>query len=85
MANDRDAKQHAVLNRARPSDGKARRLLRIFGGKFALSSKQVSRLLRVGQRQAERYIERLELEGHIYPRYRLDGYVYFSLNTRRRN
>lgn len=65
--------------RSKPSDGKARRLLRLFGGKYALSSKEVSKFLRVGQRQAERYLARLHDAGLIYQRYRQYYYIYYSL------
>ena len=82
MVQDGDAKQPAVLGRARPSDGKAKRLLRSFQSRFAMSVVDVMRVLRVSERQAWRYISRLHNEKRIYQRYRQDKYVYYSLRRK---
>jgi predicted ArsR family transcriptional regulator len=59
-------------------DGKALRLKRKFKEKYAMSVKDVCRFLRVGERQARRYIARLESEGAIYVRYKVDGFYHYS-------
>ena len=82
MVQDGDAKQPAVLGRARPSDGKTRRLLRIFNSRFAMSVVDVMRVLRISERQAWRYLMRLYDEKRIYQRYRQDKYIYYSLRRK---
>lgn len=83
MADERDEGQHPVLTRARPSDGKARRLLRLFMQFYALSSKEISRHLHISQRQAERYIERLYARKFIYQRYMHEQRIYYSFDRRK--
>jgi len=65
--------------RSRPTDGTARRLTRILTGKYAVSIKDVARLLGVSHRHAERYVSRLQAEGIIFLRYRQQRYNYYSI------
>jgi len=64
--------------RAKPTDGTARKLLRIMHGKYAMSVHDVARNLKISPRHAWRFINRLEAEGLIYLRYR-QRFNYYSL------
>lgn len=68
-----------MQNRSRPTDGTARRLTRILHGKYAVSVKDVARLLRISDRHAWRFIDRLVKEGIIELRYRQRRYNYYSV------
>lgn len=76
MVHQRDAKQPVVLG------GKAKRLLRIFHGRYAMCVADVARALRISERQAWRYITRLYNEKLIYPRYRQHRYIYYSVRRK---
>ena len=65
--------------RSRPTDGTARRLTRIVNGKYAVSVKDVARLLHMSDRHAWRFIDRLVKEGVIELRYRQRRYNYYSV------
>jgi predicted ArsR family transcriptional regulator len=67
------------LMRSRPTDGTARRLTRILHGKYAVSIKQVARMLHISDRHAVRFIDRLVKEGVIELRYRERRYNYYSI------
>lgn len=59
-------------------DGKVLRLKRKFKERYAMSIKDICRFLRIGERQARRYISRLESDGIIYLRYKQDGFYHYS-------
>jgi|APCry1669189534_1035231.scaffolds.fasta_scaffold02924_7 biotin operon repressor len=65
--------------RSKPTDGTARRLTAKLQGKYAVSVKDVARLLGISDRHAERYISRLQAEGIIFLRYRQRRYNYYSI------
>lgn len=67
--------------RSRPTDGLARRLLRWMRKEYAVSKPDVMKRFGFEERQARRYLNRLEQEGAIYPRYR-DGSVYYSIERK---
>jgi hypothetical protein len=67
--------------RSKPSDGKMLRLKRVLAGKYAVSIQDIARYLRVGERQAYRYLEPLIEEGHVYLRYRQRCH-YYSLRRK---
>ncbi len=58
------------IARSRPTDGTTRKLLRIMQGKYAMSVLDVARNLKISERHAWRFIDRLVNEGKIYLRYR---------------
>ena len=64
--------------RSRPTDGTTRKLLRIMQGKYAMSVLDVARNLRISERHAWRFIDRLVNEGKIYLRYKQQR-TYYSL------
>jgi hypothetical protein len=64
--------------RSRPTDGTTARLTRILKGKYAVSVKDIARLLRISERHAWRFISRLEAQGVIELRYR-QRYNYYSV------
>lgn len=64
--------------RSKPTDGTTVRLTRILKGKYAVSVKDVARILRISQRHAWRFISRLEAEGVIELRYR-QRHNYYSV------
>lgn len=64
--------------RARPSDAKLVRLTRVLQGKYAVSVKDVARIMRVSHRQAQRYVARLQEENIIFLKYR-QRYNYYAL------
>jgi predicted ArsR family transcriptional regulator len=64
--------------RSKPTDGTTVRLTRILRGKYAVSVKDVARILRISDRHAWRFISRLEAEGVIELRYR-QRYNYYSV------
>lgn len=68
--------------RSKPSDGKRLRLLRFVRSRYAVCVADVCAFLRVGRRQAWRYIGRLQQEGLIYPRYRRGNTTYYSQRRR---
>jgi predicted ArsR family transcriptional regulator len=65
--------------RAKPSNGKKLRLIRVLGGKYAVNVKDVAKLMRIRIRQARYYISVLTKEGKIYVRYKQDRYNYYAL------
>jgi predicted ArsR family transcriptional regulator len=64
--------------RSKPTDGTTVRLMRILKGKYAVSVKDVARILHISDRHAWRFISRLEAEGVIELRYR-QRYNYYSI------
>lgn len=58
------------IARSRPSDGTTRKLLRIMQGRYAMCVDDVARNLRISERHAWRFIQRLLDEEKIYLRYR---------------
>ncbi len=64
--------------RSSPTEGKLKQLLRWMRVRYAVSKNDVMRRFGFEERQARRYIHRLEREGAIYPRYR-NKYVYYSV------
>jgi predicted ArsR family transcriptional regulator len=68
-----------MQNRSRPTDGTARRLTRMMQSRYAVSIKQVARLLHISDRHATRFIDRLVKEGVIELRYRERRYNYYSV------
>ena len=64
--------------RSKPTDGTTVRLMRILKGKYAVSVKDVARILHISDRHAWRFINRLEAEGVIELRYR-QRYNYYSV------
>lgn len=56
--------------RSRPTDGTTRKLLRIWQGRYAMCVDDVARNLRISERHAWRFIQRLLDEDKIYLRYR---------------
>lgn len=68
--------------RSKPSDGKLLRLKRRMETRYALSVRDMARLLRVGERQARRYVARLLAEDAIFLRYRYCGFHYYSLRRK---
>lgn len=64
--------------RSKPTDGTTVRLTRILKGKYAVSVKDVARILRISDRHAWRFISRLEAQGVIELRYR-QRYNYYSV------
>ena len=54
----------------------ARRLSLLIGTRFALSTNDVARMLRVSHRTAQRLIAKLLAEGVIFLRYRHNCYYY---------
>jgi len=65
--------------RAKPSNGKKVRLIRVMEGKYAVNIKDVARLMRLRLRQARYYVSVLTKEGRIYVRYKQDRYNYYAL------
>lgn len=65
--------------RSSPMEGTARRLTRLIGERYAMSISDVARLLKISYRHAWRYVTKLETSGKIYPRYRHDRAVYYSV------
>jgi DNA-binding Lrp family transcriptional regulator len=65
--------------RSRPTDGTTRRLARILQSRYAVSIKQVARMLNISERHAVRFIDRLVKEGVIELRYRERRYNYYSV------
>lgn len=68
--------------RSLPSDGKLLRLKRRMETRYALSVKDIARFLRVGERQARRYVTRLLEEDAIFLRYRYCGFHYYSIRRK---
>ena len=64
--------------RSLPTQGVARRLLRWMRGCYAVSKPDIMKQFGFEERQARRYIGKLERDGAIYPRYR-NGAVYYSI------
>jgi Mn-dependent DtxR family transcriptional regulator len=60
------------------SDGRLMRLTRILQGKYAVSVKDVARIMRVSHRQAQRYVARLQEEDIIFLKYR-QRYNYYAI------
>ncbi len=65
--------------RAKPSNGKKMRLVRVLHGKYAVNIKDIARLMRLRLRQARYYVSVLTKEGKIYVRYKQDRYNYYAL------
>ncbi len=65
--------------RAKPSNGKKMRLVRVLHGKYAVNVKEIARLMRLRLRQARYYVGVLTKEGKIYVRYKQDRYNYYAL------
>jgi len=70
------------MQRSKPTDGTARRLKRIWDGKYAMSVRDVARNLHISERHAWRFISKLEEEDVIYLRYRQNRYNYYSLKRK---
>ena len=68
--------------RACPSDAKLVRLARILQGKYAVSVKDVARIMRVSHRQAHRYVARLQEQGIIFLKYR-KRYNYYAIERKK--
>jgi predicted ArsR family transcriptional regulator len=69
----------AKISRSRPTDGTTRRLARVMQSRYAMSFKQVARLLNISDRHAMRFVDRLVKEGVIELRYRERRYNYYSV------
>lgn len=69
-------------SRSRPTDGTARRLTRILQSRYAVSIKEVARMLHISDRHAWRFVDRLVKEGVIELRYRQRRYNYYSVIRR---
>jgi Mn-dependent DtxR family transcriptional regulator len=66
-------------DRALPSVGFAVRVRRFLSDKYAVSVKDLAEAFRISMSSAKRYTKRLDRTGFIYPRYRIDKRVYYSL------
>jgi Mn-dependent DtxR family transcriptional regulator len=64
--------------RACPSNARLVRLTRILQGKYAVSVKDVARIMKVSVVQARRYVSRLEEQGIIFLKYR-KRYNYYAI------
>jgi predicted ArsR family transcriptional regulator len=65
--------------RARPSDGKLVRLTRVLETKYALSIRDVARIMRVSRATAVRYMTRLEEAGVVFVKYKQRRYNYYAI------
>jgi predicted ArsR family transcriptional regulator len=65
--------------RARPSDGKLVRLTRVLESKYALSIRDVARIMRVSRATAVRYMTRLEEAGVVFVKYKQRRYNYYAI------
>tara|TARA_R110000868_G_scaffold23245_2_gene94048 strand:+ start:2285 stop:2500 length:216 start_codon:yes stop_codon:yes gene_type:complete len=64
--------------RSLPTEGIGKRLLRWMRDHYAVSKADVMERFGFEERQARRYINKLERDGAIYPRYR-NGSIYYSV------
>lgn len=71
--------------RAKTSDGMVKRIMRMASEVFAISPIEIAKTYGLTQRQAYRYIDRLEREGLVYLRYKSEanGYGYYSVVRRK--
>jgi predicted ArsR family transcriptional regulator len=65
--------------RTRPSDGKLVRLTRVLETKYALSIRDVARIMRVSRATAVRYMTRLEEAGVVFVKYKQRRYNYYAI------
>jgi Mn-dependent DtxR family transcriptional regulator len=65
--------------RAKPSDGRSLRLTRVLQGKYAVSVKDVARIMKVSHRQAQRYVEKLQQEGVIFVKYKKQRSNFYAI------
>ena len=65
--------------RTRPSDGRLMRLTRILETKYAVSVKDVARIMKVSRTTAVRYVARLEEAGVVFVKYKQRRYNYYAI------
>lgn len=65
--------------RAKPTDGKMMRLTRLLETRYAVSVRDVARIMKVSHITAMRYVIRLQNEGVIFLKYRQRRFNYYAI------
>ena len=65
--------------RAKPTDGKMVRLTRLLETRYAVSVRDVARIMKVSHITAMRYVIRLQNEGFIFLKYRQRRFNYYAI------
>lgn len=69
--------------RAKPTDGKMVRLTRLLETRYAVSVRDVARIMKVSHITAMRYVIRLQNEGVIFLKYRQRRFNYYAIRRNR--
>jgi len=67
------------MERSKPSDGTKKRLIRIMGERYALTIKNMMKLLRLSEGQTKWYIAELKRDNTIYIKYRTGHVAHYAL------
>lgn len=69
--------------RSKPTDGKMVRLTRLLETRYAVSVRDVARIMKVSHITAMRYVIRLQNEGVIFLKYRQRRFNYYAIRRNR--